>query len=108
MFGAPTRPVPDAPPRKSLALTLRNVAETLAISFPTVVEALAGRVTKQMCDERLARWSRRVVENARMQVEVVGREHMRPGETYLVMSNHQSLYDVPVLFHVLGANLRMI
>jgi 1-acyl-sn-glycerol-3-phosphate acyltransferase len=24
------------------------------------------------------------------------------------MSNHQSLYDVPVLFHVLGANLRMI
>jgi 1-acyl-sn-glycerol-3-phosphate acyltransferase len=93
---------------KSLALTLRNVAETLAVSFPTMVEALAGRVTKEACDVRLERWSRRVVDNARMQVDVVGRENIRPHETYLVMSNHQSLYDVPVLFHVIGSNVRMI
>jgi 1-acyl-sn-glycerol-3-phosphate acyltransferase len=33
---------------------------------------------------------------------------MRPGETYLVMSNHQSLYDIPVLFQVVGPNIRMI
>jgi 1-acyl-sn-glycerol-3-phosphate acyltransferase len=24
------------------------------------------------------------------------------------MSNHQSLYDIPVLFHVIGSNLRMV
>ncbi|HEY8038470.1 MAG TPA: lysophospholipid acyltransferase family protein [Polyangiaceae bacterium] len=93
---------------KSLALSLRNIYETLAISFPTVVEALQGRVTKQVCDDRLEGWSRRCVENARIELDVTGREHMKPGETYLVMSNHQSHYDVPVLFHVIGPNIRMI
>jgi 1-acyl-sn-glycerol-3-phosphate acyltransferase len=92
----------------SLTLSLRNIYETLAISLPTVVEAVQGRVTKQVCDERLAGWARAVVKNARIELQVVGRDHLRPGETYLVMSNHQSLYDIPVLFHVVGPNIRMI
>jgi 1-acyl-sn-glycerol-3-phosphate acyltransferase len=92
----------------SIRLSLRNVYETLAVCFPTIVEAVQGRVTKAVCDDRLERWSRHVVENARMDLDVAGRDHMRPGETYLVMSNHQSLYDVPVLFRVIGGNIRMI
>jgi 1-acyl-sn-glycerol-3-phosphate acyltransferase len=93
---------------KSLPLSLRNIYETLAISFPTMLEALAGRVTKEACDVRLDRWSANVVRNAGIRLHVTGREHMLPHETYLVMSNHQSLYDVPVLFQVIGPNLRMI
>jgi 1-acyl-sn-glycerol-3-phosphate acyltransferase len=92
----------------SLALSVRNVYETLAISFPTMLEAFGGRVTRDVCDERLARWSRAVVANARIDVTVAGRENLVPGETYLVMSNHQSHYDIPVLFYVIGPNLRMI
>jgi 1-acyl-sn-glycerol-3-phosphate acyltransferase len=94
--------------RGSLALSLRNIYETLAVSLPTVVEAFRGTVTKEVCDRRLASWASHVVENAAMELQVVGREMLRPGETYLVMSNHQSHYDVPVLFHVIGSNLRMI
>jgi 1-acyl-sn-glycerol-3-phosphate acyltransferase len=92
----------------SLALSVRNVYETLAISFPTMLEAFGGRVTRQVCDDRLDRWSRNVIANARIELEVVGRENASPGVTYLVMSNHQSLYDIPVLFQVLGPNIRMI
>ena len=92
----------------SLALSLRNIYETLAISAPTVVDALAGRVTKASCDDRLDRWSRACVRNARIELDVTGREHLASGETYLVMSNHQSLYDIPVLFQSIGPNLRMI
>ncbi len=92
----------------SLALSLRNIYETLAISAPTVLEAVQGRVTKAICDDRLRGWSRAVVENARIELDVVGREHLRHGETYLVMSNHQSLYDIPVLFQTIGPNIRMI
>jgi 1-acyl-sn-glycerol-3-phosphate acyltransferase len=80
----------------------------LAICVPTVVEAVQGRVTKPVCDDRLERWSRHVVENSHMELEVVGRENLHPSQTYLVMSNHQSLYDVPVLFQVIGGNIRMI
>ena len=93
---------------KSLGLSLRNIYETLAISFPTVVDALRGRVTKVMCDERLDRWSRNIVRNAGIQLEVEGRSNIRDGETYLVMSDHQSHYDIPVLFQVIGPNIRMI
>jgi 1-acyl-sn-glycerol-3-phosphate acyltransferase len=92
----------------SVALSLENIYETLAISWPTVVDALHKRVTKKICDDRLEGWARAVVENARLTVDVVGRENLRPHETYLVMSNHQSLYDIPVLFYVVGPNIRMV
>lgn len=95
-------------PEKSLGLSLQNVYETLAICVPTLVEATQGRVTKAICDRRLDRWSRRIVANARMHVHVRGGEHFDRGRTYVVMSNHQSLYDIPVLFYVLGPNLRMV
>src|SRR5580704_7386777 len=98
----------DRPMSASLALSVRNIYETLAISFPTMLEAFSGRVTREVCDDRLNRWARHVVDNAHIELDVVGRENAAPGVTYLVMSNHQSLYDIPVLFHVLGPNIRMI
>ncbi len=93
---------------KSLLLSLAAMYETFLISFPTVVDGALGRVKKEVCDDRLDRWGKRIVAHARMNVEVVGREHLSPGKTFLVMSNHQSHYDVPVMFYVLGGNLRMI
>lgn len=96
------------PAPKSLALSLHNIYETLAISWPTVVDAVRGRVTKEVCDDRLAGWAERIVVDSRIDVEVVGREHLSGGRTYLVMSNHQSLYDIPILFYAIGSNLRMI
>jgi 1-acyl-sn-glycerol-3-phosphate acyltransferase len=93
---------------KSLILSLRNIYATLGISVPTTFDALRGRITKEVCDARLQRWGHRIVENARLHLHVVGRENMKPGDTYLVMSNHQSHYDIPVLFEVVGPNIRMI
>jgi 1-acyl-sn-glycerol-3-phosphate acyltransferase len=95
-------------PQKSLGLSLRNIYETFAISLPTVVDAVRGRVTKNVCDERLDRWSRNIVRNLGIELAVEGREHMGAGQTYLVMSNHQSHYDIPVLFQVVGPNIRMV
>jgi 1-acyl-sn-glycerol-3-phosphate acyltransferase len=93
---------------KSLRLSLRNVYECLAVSVPTVIEALRGRITKPVCDERLSGWARAVVRNVQMELAVDGRENLRDGQTYLVMSNHQSHYDIPVLFEAIGGNIRMI
>jgi 1-acyl-sn-glycerol-3-phosphate acyltransferase len=94
--------------RKSLALSLVNIYETLAISVPTVIDALLGRVKKDTCDARLTSWGKKIIAHARMEVTVRGRENMGEGATYLLMSNHQSHYDIPVLFYVIGANLRML
>ena len=99
---------PEKHSRKSLTLSVRNIYETFAISWPTVIDAALGRVAKEMCDQRLAGWGIKLIEHAKIDVAVIGRENMKAGETYLVMSNHQSLYDVPVLFYVIGGTIRMI
>ncbi len=93
---------------KSLLLSLRNVYETLSVSAPTVVDALRGSVTREACDERLEAWASRVVANSEMMISVHGREHIAPGTTYLIMSNHQSHYDVAVIYYVLGSAIRMV
>jgi len=92
----------------SLALSLRVVRETFAISWPTVVDAAMGRVTKQRCDARLDAWSRAVVASAGLILDLEERELRATGQRYVVMSNHQSLYDVPVLFRVFGPDIRMV
>jgi 1-acyl-sn-glycerol-3-phosphate acyltransferase len=97
----------ETPSGKSLALSLRNIYETFAVCFPSVIDSARKRLTREMADERIDRWSRNVVRNARIDIEVVG-DLPKPGRTYLIMSNHQSLYDVPVLFQVFGPNVRMI
>ena len=82
--------------------------ETLRISVPTVIDAAFGMVSTRVCDERLDSWSRRLVEDAGIHLEVSGQENLSPEEGYVVMSNHQSHYDIPVLFQALPIPMRMV
>jgi 1-acyl-sn-glycerol-3-phosphate acyltransferase len=82
--------------------------ETVKISVPTIVEGWLGRVDARVCDQRLDRWSRGLLRIAKVNVLTVGREHITPGESYVVMSNHQSHFDIPVIFQALGIPLRMV
>lgn len=91
-----------------LTLAVRGMAETLAISAPTLVEAMVGRVKRPVCDDRLARWSQRLLEQADVTLEVHGYERIPQDETFILMSNHRSLYDIPVLFQAFPRTLRMV
>ena len=105
--------------RKSLLLSVRNAYEALAISVPTVIDGVRGRLSQRECDARLETFAAHVMRNAEIAVSVRGRENLggpqssRGGadagaRTYVVMSNHQSHYDVPVLYYVLGGRMRMV
>ena len=94
---------------KSLLLSLAAIYERPGASRSRRCSTLRARtVKKDVCDERLDSWGKKVVAHAKMQIDVVGRENLRPGQTFLVMSNHQSHYDIPVMFYVMGPNIRMI
>lgn len=82
--------------------------ETLKICIPTIVDGLRGRVSPRVCDARLDSWSRGLLRAARIEVETHGREHIVPHESYVVMSNHQSHFDIPVVFQALGIPMRMV
>lgn len=92
----------------SVDVLLRVAVETLRISLPTIVEAARGTVSSRVCDERLDSWAQHLLEQAGLTLEVSGRENLTPGEGYVVMSNHQSHYDIPVLFHALRIPMRMV
>jgi 1-acyl-sn-glycerol-3-phosphate acyltransferase len=62
-----------------------------------------------VCDARLDSWSRSLVDYAKIQIDVTGLEHAPDGEAFVVMSNHRSHYDIPVLFQALRPRrLRMV
>ena len=92
----------------SLDIMAHAAVETIRISLPTIIEATFGEVSPKTCDERLDSWSRRLLQEAAIHLDVKGREHIVSGEAYIVMSNHQSHYDIPVLFQALRVPMRMV
>lgn len=86
----------------------RAVVETARISAPTIVEGLTGSLTPEVCDERLLEWSQRLLGQAKIKLHVEGLERAPASEAFVVMSNHQSHYDIPVMFQALRRRVRMV
>lgn len=47
-------------------------------------------------------WVWTILEASNARVHMRGMENVRPGESYIVMSNHRSMYDIPVVHYLLG------
>ncbi|PWB68139.1 MAG: 1-acyl-sn-glycerol-3-phosphate acyltransferase [Holophagae bacterium] len=55
-----------------------------------------------------APWARLNARLTPMAVEVVGRSHIDRGRSYVVVSNHQSLYDILLVYGWLGVDFRWV
>jgi 1-acyl-sn-glycerol-3-phosphate acyltransferase len=53
-------------------------------------------------------WSRWILATTGVSVRVEGLDRIPPGRTYVFVSNHQSIYDIPVIFASLPYQLRII
>jgi 1-acyl-sn-glycerol-3-phosphate acyltransferase len=53
-------------------------------------------------------WSRLILRTTGVRVDVVGLDRLVPGRTYVFVANHQSIYDIPILFWSLPYQLRII
>jgi len=94
-------------------MTVRHLANatyhTLRICIPTVIQSALGTLTTPVCDARLDSWSAALVRYAKIEIDVSGLEQVPEGEAFVVMSNHRSHYDIPVLFQALRPRrLRMV
>jgi 1-acyl-sn-glycerol-3-phosphate acyltransferase len=79
---------------------------TAVLGTVSVIAGLAGQ-------ERLAHgcarlWSWLILATTGVNVRVSGLERIDPSRTYLFISNHQSIYDIPVVFWHLPYDLRII
>lgn len=93
---------------QTLGIMAHAVYQTLRIATPTLIEAARGTLDVSVCDERLDGWARQVVRRARLELDVIGGHHVGESEAFVVMSNHQSFYDIPVIFCAFGRPLRMV
>lgn len=53
-------------------------------------------------------WSRLILGTTGVQVTVSGLDRLTPDRTYVFVANHQSIYDIPILFASLPYQLRII
>src|SRR3954470_4747715 len=81
---------------------------TLRVSVPTLLDAILGRLTPEACDSRLDWWSKQLLDKAEVSLHSSGVEQARGNGPFVVMSNHQSLYDIPALYQTLPLRLRMV
>jgi len=85
-----------------------------AITLYTVVLGAASLVSslfdrRGYFAHRCARaWSWLILKTTGVVVSVDGLERLRAGKTYVFVSNHQSIYDIPVIFASLPFQLRII
>ncbi len=73
-----------------------------------------GAIIVYLFDDNMANrttgvwWARSVSLITPMRVEVIGREHIEKGQSYIVVSNHQSTFDIFVLYGWLGFDLKWV
>ncbi|ACY12725.1 lysophospholipid acyltransferase family protein [Haliangium ochraceum] len=92
-----------------LLLSLQTVLAAARVTVPSFAEAMAGRLQRDDADRRLRWFGDHVVRLTRMQLEVEGRERVPVDQPYVYMSNHQSHYDIPVLYATVPTpTLRMV
>ncbi len=80
---------------------------TFVLGAASIVSSLFDR--RGHFAHRCARaWSWLILKTTGVSVTVEGLERVVPGTTYVFVSNHQSIYDTPVLFWSLPFQLRII
>jgi 1-acyl-sn-glycerol-3-phosphate acyltransferase len=53
-------------------------------------------------------WARLILSTTGVRVRVTGLEHVADGRSYVFAANHQSIYDIPILFASIPAQLRIV
>lgn len=93
----------------SHVLSLTIGYELARIVLPSFVESFARTIPRDEADERIRDFAQRVMERARIRLEVHGREHVPANRAFVYMSNHQSHMDIPVIYATVPArSLRMV
>jgi 1-acyl-sn-glycerol-3-phosphate acyltransferase len=94
--------------RRSALASLRAIGRLLSGSAAVLLDAKRGKLTRELVDQRCEVLGKGCLDEAQIDLVVTGLDQLDLSKPYLFMSNHQSLYDIPILFTALKGRLRMV
>ena len=81
----------------------------LTFLFATLTLVSAALVNSSFASRTFgSAWARSLSYLTPIRVEIEGREHVDPAQSYIVTSNHQSMYDILVIYGFSGLDLKWV
>lgn len=88
---------------KTIGLALITLGDSLIVLFRVTFNS-----KKYSFYEHSRKWSRRILNFSGIKLNIIGLENVDKNQTYIFISNHCSLLDIPVLFLTIPVNSRII
>ena len=83
------------------------IAVTLLLFIPITLAALLSR-TGNLAFQLSKIWAWTINKTLFVQASIRGREKIRPGQAYIIVSNHQSHMDIPSIITQIGLQFRWV
>ncbi len=92
------------------AILIKSVAPTLAISIYALYMRLTNTYDRKYADSILRWWAGLLLKAVGASWEVKNPHNVTitPGRPHIIMSNHRSHYDIPLIFVSLPGSIRML
>ncbi len=91
----------------SVRIFTHALIATLKLSAQALWRSHRGRLTHQLADRALQGWANQLLRRAQLSVSIDGLNNIPKDRPLIFISNHLSLYDIPVTYQVLPVSLRM-
>lgn len=91
-------------------IMLCSISVTAYYSLKTIIYARKKSTTKQKLNEIIVAWARSLLQIIHVKYDIIDSHHIQFNEAtpYIFMSNHLSLYDIPLLLVCLPGTVRMV
>lgn len=95
----------------SLWIMLLSGLATLNICGKAFLKHIVGNINRAWVDKTIANWAKQVLNLAHVKCIIVNPRNVEPqsGHPTIIMSNHSSIYDIPLIFKVFpNHSIRML
>lgn len=80
---------------------------TIVLGTTSLLSTLIDR-TGNFAHRCARAWASLILKTTGVRVTVRGLEHLEPGRSYVFAANHQSIYDIPIVFTSIPFQLRIV
>ncbi len=94
----------------TVSITVNSIWTTFLTSMKILLNAYCGRLSRRKADSLLHQWASKLLQIIKLQVKVINPEacDYPPGRPIILMCNHSSLYDIPLIITALPGSIRML